>query len=156
MRIYLVQHGEANSGDVDPERHLSKKGVAEVKRVAAFLKPIALRVKAVWHSGKARAVETAEILAPALASAPRLRRRDSLAPNDPIGPMKRELAKGAGDVMIVGHLPFLSELASSLVAGKKSRDIVAFQRGGIVCLERDEEGAWRIRWVLIPELLGGE
>ncbi len=53
--------------------------------------------------------------------------------------------------MLVGHLPHLSRLASLLLVGDPAREIVAFRMGAIVCLSR-EEGQWRLRWILVPEL----
>ena len=153
MRIYLVRHGEAKSSEEDPDRHLSEKGIRDVQKVAAFLRPLGLHVSAIWHSGKTRAAETAQITGSALLSAQGVVRRDGLAPNDPIGPVKRDLIDAAPALMIVGHLPFLSKLASALVAGDESRHMVAFQEGGVVCLVRSDQGDWGIRWMVVPELL---
>ncbi len=166
MRLYLVQHGEAKSKDEDPERHLTEKGVRDVEKVAAFLKPLGLCAGGVWHSGKARARQTAETLAQAVTAEGGAVERPGLAPNDPVEPVKEELARAASsrrpevptdraeaDVMIVGHLPFLGKLASLLVAGSESAGVVAFRNAGVVCLERGEGGAWRTTWALIPEIL---
>ena len=153
MRIYLVQHGEAKSKNVDPERHLTDNGVRDVEKVADFISPLALRVKAVWHSGKTRAAQTAEILGSAVAAADGVVERSGLVPNDPISPVAEELNKREEDIMLVSHLPFLETLASVLVGASESADVVAFKQGGIVCLERDGEGSWRVAWMLIPELL---
>jgi len=153
MRLYLVRHGEAKSKNVDANQHLTQKGVRGVEKVAAFLKPLKLRVGAVWHSGKARAAQTASILCKALEVAGDVVERQNLAPNDPIEPVKRELIRTGEDLMIVGHLPFLGRLASALVAGNESADVVAFQPGGLVCIERSDDGGWRVRWMIVPELV---
>ena len=68
MRLYLVQHGEALSKDVDPERALSDAGRADAERLARFLAPRRLTLSRVLQSGKLRAQQTAEILAGAFAS----------------------------------------------------------------------------------------
>ena len=78
---------------------------------------------------------------------------DGLKPNDAIGPVEDELIEANEDLMIVGHLPFLSKLASALVANSESADVIRFQQGGVVCLERNEDLAWSVRWMVIPELL---
>jgi len=154
MRLYLVQHGEAKSADVDPTRSLTDKGLEDVRRVAAFLQPRRLVVEAVWHSGKTRAAETAEVLAQAIAGNQGVFKRDGLAPNDPVGTVVEHLTSFDDDLVVVGHLPFLSKLASVLVTGSEEANIAAFQMGGVVCLERDQAGAWRIRWMITPDLLG--
>jgi len=60
--------------------------------------------------------------------------------------------------MLVGHLPFMEKLAARLVTGKKKRRAVTFEKGGVLCLEPDEdteadEGEWTVRWYLTPSLL---
>jgi phosphohistidine phosphatase len=152
MNLYLVQHGDAQPKDVDPERPLTDGGADDVKRVAAFLRPRRLEVEAVWHSGKTRARQTAELLGEALHVAGGVRQQDGLAPNDPVDPIGRQLADRGGDLMIVGHMPFMSRLASLLLAGGESAGVVTFQKGGVLCLGRDE-GAWSVRWMVVPQLL---
>ncbi|HUT23483.1 MAG TPA: phosphohistidine phosphatase SixA [Sumerlaeia bacterium] len=159
MRLYLAQHGEAHSEEVDPERRLTDRGVEDVERMAKFLKPLGLRVDAIWHSGKARAAQTADILASALVSTQGVVQRDGLAPKDPTGPLKEALlAAGAADgaredVMIVGHLPFLGLLASSLIANDALADAVAFRQGGVACIDCADDGTARLAWMVIPDLI---
>ncbi len=153
MRVYLVQHGEAKPKDVDPDRHLTEKGVRDVGKVAAFLEPLGLRLGVIWHSGKARAAQTADILGSAVTAAEGIVEREGLAPNDPVDPMREALESAAEDVMIVGHLPFLSRLVWALVADSEVAEVVAFQNGGVVCVERGEDGGYRLRWMVTPELL---
>lgn len=153
MKLYLVQHGEAKPEEADPQRGLTDKGRRDVGKVAAFIKPLSLSVKTVWQSGKTRATQTAEILAPALAGSPQVTQHAGIAPMDPVGPIAAEIAEIADDLMVVGHLPFMGKLTSLLAAGSEDADVVAFQQGGLVCLERDDKGAWRIRWMVAPDLI---
>jgi len=155
MRIYLVQHGKAKTKEEDPDRHLSEEGVQKTQESAEFIKPCGLRVKNIWHSGKPRAVQTAEILASGINVEVGLIRHDGLAPNDPVKPVIKEVEQAQGDVMIVGHLPFLGKLAGKLLAGKKETEIVVFQNSGIASLEDDSGGVWRLRWMIVPELIQG-
>lgn len=72
MRIYLVQHGESKSEEIDPERRLTESGSRDVQEIADFLRTSdALEVNEIWHSGKVRAQQTAELLAPGTALARR-------------------------------------------------------------------------------------
>jgi phosphohistidine phosphatase len=153
MRLYLVQHGEARSEDVDPERRLTEKGSYDVEAVASFLAPRALGVTAVWHSGKARARETAEILAGRLAGSPPVTARQGLNPNDPVAALAETLEVAGSDLMIVGHLPFLAKLTGLLVCGDAVRPAVAFRYGATVCLSRDATAGWRVVWMVTPELV---
>jgi phosphohistidine phosphatase len=154
MRLYLVQHAESKSEAEDPSRGLTDKGQSDVKKVAAFLKPLGLTVTAVWHSGKTRALQTAEILAQAVSAGHGVIKHDGLAPLDSVQPIQDEISRESEDLMIVGHLPFMGKLASVLAAGSESADAVAFQQGGVVCLERDDKAVWRIHWAVTHEVVG--
>jgi phosphohistidine phosphatase len=55
--------------------------------------------------------------------------------------------------MIVGHLPFMANLASLLVSGKEFSNVVSFDAGSVVCLNRSDPGQWQIEWMVTPELL---
>ena len=153
MRIYLVQHGEAKSEEEDPRRTLTDKGIGEVQKVAEFLRPLTLGVDTVWHSGKARAQQTAELLAEALGAQARVVAHEGLGPKDPVTATKEALEQAGGNVMIVGHLPFLGKLVTLLVTGREEPGIAGFQYGSVVCLERRAGESWQIGWMITPGLL---
>jgi phosphohistidine phosphatase len=153
MRLYLVQHGKAVDKNVNPDRPLTSEGAQEVDRVATFLKGQPLDIAEIWHSGKTRARQTAERLASALAPSVVPRSREGLAPDDDASGLKRVLEKRHENLMIVGHLPFLSKLAGLLLTGDEDEQVVGFRNGGVVCLERDEADRWRVAWAVAPELL---
>lgn len=66
MQIYLIQHGEALSEEQDSQRHLSPEGIAQIKRTASALKNLGVSFDLLISSPKARAKESAEIMAGAL------------------------------------------------------------------------------------------
>jgi phosphohistidine phosphatase len=152
MKLYLVQHAKAASEQADPQRGLTEEGFSEIQKVAAFVKPLNLCVDYLWHSGKKRAAQTAEILAEAIKIKTQTI-HEGLGPNDDVKAFKDEVVSAGGDIIVVGHLPFLSKLASLLLAGAESANTVAFKNGGIVCLDRSETNQWQIDWMIIPELL---
>ena len=154
MKVYLVQHGEPVSKDVDPDRPLSDKGRNDVEMVSELLKKMGLKVNVIQQSGKTRAVQTAEMLNSQITSLKGVIKKDGISPNDPVEPLKGELVQTQEDIMVVGHLPFLSKLATSLLKGTEGQDLIAFQQGGVVCLERVDLDSWRIGWMIVPELLG--
>ncbi len=149
MKLYLVRHGEAISKEIDPTRPLTEKGQNDVKKVAAFLKD-KCKVTCIRHSGKTRALQTAEILGAALNPPEGVIRVEGLAPNDPIEPLQRELSEMEGSLMVVGHLPYLAKLTPALLTGSV-QNLITFQKGGVVCLNRQE--GWQIEWMIIPNLL---
>jgi phosphohistidine phosphatase len=79
--------------------------------------------------------------------------QDGLAPNDNVNVIKERIISAGQDLMIVGHLPFLSKLASLLLTGSESSETVAFKQGSIVCLRCEDENQWQINWMITPELL---
>jgi len=152
MRLYLVQHGEAKSKAEDPQRPLTERGREDVARVAAFATRAGLRVEQIRHSGRRRAEETASILAEHLSPAEGVVAMPGLAPQDDVRPVADILQDETRPVMLVGHLPFLDRLASLLVTGDAGRSIVRFQKGGIVCLVREDE-RWAVGWMVTPDLI---
>ena len=153
MKIYLVQHGEAVTKEVDPERPLTEQGKSDVQRIARALKDAGVEVKRVIHSGKLRAQQTAEILAIEIAPMLQLETSDLISPNDNPGAFDLQTDGGNTDTMVVGHLPFMAKLVSHLVTGDDSQTLVAYQPGSVVCLELIEKDNWQINCMLRPELL---
>ena len=152
MNLYLVQHGDAVAKERDPTRPLTEQGRRDVEKIAGFLKGLNLSVQYLWHSGKARAAQTAEILATAIEPRTGIARRDGLGPNDDVRRVAEQLASIDEDIMIVGHLPFLSKLASLLITEDESANTVTFRQGGIVRLSRSDQQQWQLAWMLTPQL----
>jgi len=153
VRVYLVQHGEAKPETEDPSRPLTDCGREGVQRVAQHAAALKLPVSEIHHSGKLRARQTAEILAAALAPGRGVRQMDGLAPGDDPAKARAVVESAVEPLMLVGHLPHLSRLASMLLAGDPERHIIQFRNGGIVCLVKSE-GGWLLQWVLTAELAG--
>ena len=153
MKLYLVQHGEAVSRQEDPKRPLSEQGVQDVQAVAAFLGNAGIQVARVWHSGKRRAEQTAEILAKAVLSGGRVERVEGLSPNDPVGEFATDADVWDEDTLVAGHLPFMSRLVSLLTTGDPDAGLVQYQPGSLVCLERVNAERWVIVGMVRPDML---
>jgi phosphohistidine phosphatase len=151
--LYLVQHGAAKTEAEDPRRPLTDEGRRVVERMADFLSRLQLSLDRIEHSGKLRAKETAEILAAHLQPAEGIRELTGIAPNDDIEPMRLRLEKESKNLMLVGHLPYLSRLAARLLGLGADRTVVRFQMGGVARMERDETGPWVVGWIVVPELV---
>jgi len=152
MKLYLIQHGEATTEEVDPSRLLTVKGRSDVQKISSFLKGAGVRPGDILHSGKTRARQTAEIIAASLGPDFKIKERGGLGPNDPVMALTKEIPGMANDLMIVGHLPFLGKLASLLLSGSESKNVVAFRQGGVVCLQRNEDQRWQVAWMVTPEI----
>jgi len=153
MRLYLVQHGEAVAKEIDLERPLTEQGRLDVQRLATFLAASGAYARRVFHSGKLRAAQTAELLAAELAPEANIEPMPGLNPLDPVAPFAQQLADWTQDTLVVGHLPFMAALVAHLIADLEGAELVAFTPGTAVCLERTQANAWGITWMIRPELL---
>ena len=135
----------------DSARPLSDRGRKEVQRVARHAAILGLEVAQIRHSGKVRAQQTAEILAEHLAPRFGIRQIEDLAPSDEPDRIRAEMETTGESLMLVGHLPHLSRLVSTLVLDDSEEEIIWPDTGTMVCLAKTERG-FRLLWVLTPEL----
>ena len=150
MRIYLVQHGDALMKDVDPERRLSDQGRADIRRLVAWLLTNKVAVSRICHSGKTRARQTAEMLAPVLETGGEILTAEGLGPNDPPEVFLKQLQNVDEDTLIVSHLPFVARVLSQAVTGSPDQQLVEFRPGSIAVVERDENDAWHLLCFACP------
>jgi phosphohistidine phosphatase len=153
MRVYLVQHGEAHAEEISVERELTPRGRSDVEGVAALLADGGVRVAKVYHSGKTRARQTAELFAARLAPGVAFETLVGISPNDPVESLADRLHGWNEDVLVVGHQPFVGKLVALLVAGRSEPPVVVYQQGSVVCLEHVAEGRWALAWMVRPELI---
>jgi phosphohistidine phosphatase len=66
----------------------------------------------------------------------------------------KKLDEKKKDIMIVGHLPHLSKLSDFLLTGELNHEVIRFKMGGVICIEKNQEGKWSIQWMVIPDLIG--
>lgn len=153
MELYLIQHGEAKSKQEDPERPLTAIGAENIKKTARFFKQLPKEIDLIWHSGKKRAEQTAEILEETQGTAIPVEICEGMAPNDDISIIKEKIATAEQDaIALVGHLPHLSRLASELLTGNQEMEIIRFRNAGIVCL-LGEIHDWELEWIITPEVI---
>ena len=144
MRLYLVQHGDALTKDVDPERRLSDQGRADITRLVAWLLTNEVAVSRIYHSGKTRARQTAELLGSVLEAGGEILSAEGLGPNDPPKVFLKRLQNVDEDTLIASHLPFVARVLSQAVTGSPDQQLVTFRPGSIAVVERDESGAWQL------------
>lgn len=157
MKLYLVQHADAVSKDVDSERPLSDKGQADIQAVGAFLANAGIGVDEIVHSGKLRAQQTAESLSQAVFQGRATTVLPGIGPNDSVGYLCNTIMAAGGDLMVIGHMPFLGRIAAKCLSGSEDGTPVTFEPGAVLCLSRLEEGDcahhWALEWYVRPELL---
>ncbi len=148
MAMYFVQHGLALAKEVDPDRPLSGDGRKEVTRISVYLRDVGFTVKKIYHSGKTRAKETAQIFAEYVGDG-NTYELPGMNPNDDV----TQFATGLNEdeAMYVGHLPHMEKLVSYLITGNENASIAKFTNGGVVCVIKDGIG-FHIDWYLIPSM----
>jgi phosphohistidine phosphatase len=160
VTLYLLRHGIAedrSASGTDSDRRLTARGRARMRRAAPGLRVLVGRVDSILTSPYPRAAETAAIAAAALPHAPKPRELDALTPDVP--PMEtlralRSVAK-AERVMLVGHEPLLSGLASLLLTGSPDGVRIDVRKGGCVALalRATAPRAATLLWVATPRTL---
>ena len=153
MKLYCVRHGHAEQlPDESGERPLTQEGVEEINRVATYLAHRDVHAVHVIHSGKLRAQQSAVILAEAVAKDQSVEVCELLGLDHQIAPLIDRIQEWHDDILLVGHMPCMSQLVSALILGKGYPDILRFPPATVVCLEQFEN-RWILNWVLRPDLV---
>jgi phosphohistidine phosphatase len=148
MALFLVQHGKSLPKEKDPDQSLSKEGFTETQAMAEMAFEQFVQVTCIIHSGKKRALQTAEIFMKALEPEAGIIKGAGLASLDDVTQFASSL-KNEENIMVVGHLPFMERLVSYLVTGSPERPVIKFQNSSIICLDtEDVSEPWFIRWAL--------
>jgi phosphohistidine phosphatase len=148
MLLYLLQHGDTVTEAVDPTKPLSPAGARAVRATAQACARFGVKAREVLHSGKLRSRQSAEILGEELGIP--VRAVAGIDPLDPAAIFAAECNAWDEPVIVAGHLPFLERLTALLVAGREEPPVAAFQRGGMICLEKGGE-SWVILWTALPD-----
>ena len=147
MEFYLVRHGEAVSQTVNGQRLLTPGGRRDVARIGRAAAQRGIQPSQIFHSGLLRAQQTAEILSESLGRVEGVHELVGLRPDDDPMIAKAELESSTVSLMLVGHLPHMSRLASFLVAGDADRELVEFAPATVLGLSY-EDYRWKILWKL--------
>ena len=149
--VYFAQHGLAVDKAEDPERPLSETGIQQTKKMAEALYNAKVPISSIFHSGKLRASQTADIFA-ATSGISTTSMLDGLSPNDDVDLLAKNLDMDSA--LIVGHLPHLEKLISILVTGNEDSSIIKFQNSAIACLGKINIH-YQLLWYLTPGLIEG-
>lgn len=125
-------------------RPLSAAGRAAVARLSAEVAAHGVQPDVIWHSGKLRARQTAELLRRATNPLAQYSAARGLQPDDPPGWMRDRLAGDTRTIVLVGHMPHLARLLHAL-GRRPSEEPLDFPLHGCVALEAEGEG-WREVW----------
>lgn len=162
MRIYLIRHSNAVDPGTpgyedDSQRPLTEKGRDKMNKIASALKKMHVKPDLIVSSPYVRARQTAEILAKVMKYKRNICFSDTLVPmgnsEEIIGEINEKY--DVGELVLVSHEPFISNLIGTLVAGNP--DIaINMKNGGICCLSADDlhmERTAVLEWLLPPKIL---
>ena len=161
MNLYLLRRGIAVEHGApgyakDADRPLTPEGESKLEQIARAMQALDLSFDLILSSPYVRARQTAEIIVEALNARKRLEFSNSLAcggdTKELIDYLKR-LQPEPGNVLLVGHEPYLSGLISLLVAGTESCCVV-LKKGGLCKLSTESLKHGRcaaLGWLLTPK-----
>jgi phosphohistidine phosphatase len=162
VELYLLRHAEAEPGDADADRRLTRKGEKQIHELAGFLlkRKVEMDIREIWHSPLLRAVQTAEMFRKEAGLTASCLQAPGLRPEDDPRPMALRLACSRKSVLVVGHNPHFEALASCLLSGSTSPLLMDFKKCGLLHLERSDNpsrlrplGTWVLEWYIVPKLL---
>ncbi len=161
MLLLLNRH--ANAGERDPaqwpddrDRPLTDKGRSVQRDVSRALRKLDLVPSLVLSSPWVRAAQTAEILV----EAARVERPavpcDPLAEDPDLIRLTDYVGEQPGDAIVamVGHSPWMEDLASLLLAGSTTHLRMDFPKSGVIGIDLAalEPGAGELRFFLRPKM----
>ena len=162
MLLLLIRH--ANAGDRDPQRWpddrdrpLTDKGRKTQRDVSRFLLKRDLVPTLVLTSPWSRAAETAEILVRELNLSKPPVPSDALGDNPDLARLAEDIGDPGPDaiVALIGHSPWMEELASLLLTGKAEGVRIDYPKSGVMGIEveKPEAGTGELRLFLRPRMM---
>ena len=161
VQLWIIRHAiaaELGADGDDAARALTRRGRRRFRAGAAGLGAVGVGVTRVLHSPWRRAAETAHLLRPLL----RGPREGALVASEllcasPGAALLSQLAVhgAAGGLAVVGHEPWLGELAAWLAFGDaRHAAAIPLKKGGVVALDgTPTPGGMSVRALLPPRLL---
>ena len=147
--LILVRHAiaeERRIGLPEADRKLTETGISRFKRLAEGYRQLGFTPKEIWTSPWERAAHTANLLAdvfpgspttlqPALASSP--------------GPdLLNAIAAAEFPLILVGHEPWLTQLAGILTIGR-AESLFRLKKGGLIWLQGEAEAAGMLTKIVL-------
>jgi phosphohistidine phosphatase len=155
LELYLLRHADAGDPDAwpgdDSDRPLSEKGRRQAELLGRFLAARGVSFDTILSSPKARAMETAQLVADSLEA--------TVAADDRLGERLDvdELAAvvedaGVRRLLVVGHDPDLSDLCATLSGAA----YLPLKKGALARLDLSlplQPAAGILRWLLPPDVV---
>jgi phosphohistidine phosphatase len=160
--LYIMRHGIAEDRGVggvidDAKRALTEEGKEKMREIAAGLERIDVELDWIVSSPLVRAHQTAKIVTDTISSHPPLDLCEALEPGGSYEKLLSFLSKHPDRhrVMVVGHEPDLSELATRLIGAGRSANM-SFKKGGCCLITLSEfppQSPGRLNWWMTPAVM---
>jgi len=155
MQLYIIRHAiaeDAPPGGDDSARQLTEVGKTKLRRAVRGLRALEIEFERVLTSPWKRAAQTAKLLEPVATTAPIV--TDLLA-RPPTAELLAMIAERNETTAVVGHEPWLGELAGWLALGdSRHGDALVIKKSGVLWLEGTAvPGGMQLRAVIPPRLL---
>jgi phosphohistidine phosphatase len=155
MQLFVIRHAVAEDigpGTDDAARELTEAGRTKLRRVVRALRALDIRFERILTSPWKRAAQTARQLEAIAAGSPVA---TDLLTQPPRAELLELLAERSEATAVVGHEPWLGELAAWLVFGDtRHGDALIIKKCGVLWLEGTAvPGGMQLRAAIPPRLL---
>ncbi len=158
MRVFLIRHVEAQPKDEverDEDRSITPRGETKLRKGARGLRRLDLFPDRILTSPLKRAVATAHIIADELGFTGEVEAVDELSPDSDPAELKEVLADMHEEqILLVGHQPFLGELAGALIGSGDAQ--IGVKKGGLIRVDVENWGndpPGKLRWLFTVKQL---
>lgn len=162
MILYLLRHAIAMDQSewrkADSDRPLTKEGAKKMKKAARGIRHLNINIDTIVSSPYRRAHDTALIVAKELKLKKELKISRMLTPDGDPKALVRHLIRDYRSwqsILLVGHEPYMSRLASFLTSGNDGMSL-SLEKGGLLRLSADTLTYGRsatLEWSLPPKIL---
>lgn len=146
-----MQHGDAVPEEIEPDRPLSEQGIRDIRILALHMQNMGVQLGNVFHSGKLRAQQSARLVAETISADIQPVKTEGLNPNDDPMVIVGDIERMDANILLVGHMPFVSRLCSTLLTGTTAAEFASVP-GTLFCLEK-ADNKWRLVYMLRPDFL---
>jgi phosphohistidine phosphatase len=152
VKLYFLRHATASDyAASDAERPLTKEGEKEASLAGTALNELGVKPDHIFTSPLLRAQQTARIAAQAMWFSGEVELMDELQNGETTKDLVRALKPHAGakEILLVGHMPSLSEHIAELIGAGDASGLV-LGKGAIACVKLDDlaTGTGRLRWFM--------
>ncbi|NGX56598.1 MAG: 2,3-bisphosphoglycerate-dependent phosphoglycerate mutase [Candidatus Anoxychlamydiales bacterium] len=150
MNLYLMQHGLANTKEIEIEESLSEEGIKNVGISARALKKLNVSFDVIICSGKKRSIQTANIIAKEFNF-----NVEKIITSDFVNPMADpkdtiNFINQYQRVFIAGHLPSIKNIISFLLNSNNIE--IQIQNAGCTCIDTHNNSPI-LKWHLTHDIL---